>query len=225
MSENKLLANPVWEALTGRQSEHAIMGENVARYKPDTFFFSGIPDGTNEDMERLSELFKQGEMVGLMGFDVEAEPLFKRLGGVKAYQMIADELPEYPEVDFVELTREDIPQMAELVKLTEPGPFAPNLLEIGRYIGVKTDGNLVAMAGERIKVDGYVEVSIVCTHPDHRRKGYARGLSGEVMRKIFEDGDKPFLNVAEYNTSAFELYKSLGFRVNREYPLAVYMRQ
>ena len=226
MIDNKPLANPVWEALTGRQSEHAIMGDNVALYKPDTFFFAGIPEGSIEDMERVAELCKTGEMVGLMGFNIEAEqPRFKRMGGVTAIQMIADELPEYTPVDFVELTREDLPQMAELIKLTEPGPFLPNVIDIGRYIGVKVDGKLVALAGERIKVEGYVEVSMVCSHPDHRRKGYAKGLSCEIMRKIFEDGDKPFLNVADYNTSAVELYKKLGFKVNRQYPLSVYMRQ
>ena len=101
----------------------------------------------------------------------------------------------------------------------------PNVIDIGRYIGVKIDGKLVALAGERIKVDGYVEISMVCSHPDHRRKGYAKGLSCEIMRKIIEDGDKPFLNVADYNTSAVELYKTLGFKVNRKYPLSVYMRQ
>jgi len=225
MSDNKPLANPVWEALTGRQSEHAIMGDNVARYKPDIFIFSGIPEGTKESMDRLAKLYEAGEVVALMGFRIEAEPQFKSLGGVTAIQMIADELPEYQPVDFVELTREDLPQMAELIKLTEPGPFLPNVIDIGRYIGVKIDGKLVAMAGERIKVEGYVEISMVCSHPDYRRKGYAKGLSCEVMRKIFEDGDKPFLNVADYSTSAVELYKTLGFKVNRKYPLSPYMRQ
>ena len=225
MSDNKPLANPVWEALTGRQSEHAIMGDNVARYKPGIFIFSGIPEGTKEAMDRLAELYEAGEVVALMGFRIDAEPQFKRLDGVTVNQMIADELPEYTPVDFVELTREDLPQMAELIKLTEPGPYLPNVIDIGRYIGVKVEGKLVAMAGERIKVDGYVEISMVCSHPDHRRKGYAKGLSCEIMRKIIEDGDKPFLNVADYNTSAVELYKTLGFKVNRKYPLSPYMRQ
>ena len=70
----------------------------------------------------------------------------------------------------------------------------------------------MAMAGERLKVPGYTEVSAVCTHPDHTGKGYARMLMREIMRGIRDRGEIPFLHVRSENTRAIGVYERLGFR-------------
>jgi len=224
ITEYSQLDNPIWEALNGRQREFAIKGENVVKYRPDVFIMAGIPDDTAKSIENLSKLYQKGEVMGLIGFKLDIDPYFKRVFEVQAYQMLADNIPEYKPIDYVELTKEDTPEIAELVKLTEPGPYAPNVIELGKYVGIKDEGKLVAMVGERIKLDGYTEVSLVCTHPDHRGKGYAKTLSGVIIEEIIERGETPFLNVMTHNVPAFKLYEKLGFQTRKEYPITAYMR-
>ena len=113
--------------------------------------------------------------------------------------------------EIVELGAKDSPDMMALTALTKPGPFNQRTHELGTYLGIRHDGKLVAMAGERLKVPGYTEVSAVCTHPEHTGHGYARILTTEVMRRIRSRGETPFLHVREDNVRAIELYERLGF--------------
>jgi predicted GNAT family acetyltransferase len=92
-----------------------------------------------------------------------------------------------------------------------PGPFVERTHELGRFIGVRHEGQLVAMAGERMKPEGFTEISGVCTHPDHRGRGYAAALMCEVARAIFARGETPFLHAFDDNTNAIALYERLGF--------------
>lgn len=224
MKDYHPLDNPVWEALNGKQAEYAVIGEGVRKYRPDVFMFAGIPDDSHNSIEKVAELHKKGEPMGLMGFKLDIEPYFKRVFDVQVYQMLTNKVPEYKSVDYVKLTKDDSPQIAELVELTEPGPYRPNVIELGNYVGIKEEDKLVAMVGERVKLDGYTEVSLVCTHPDHRGKGYAKSLSGVVIEAIIDKGDLPFLNVMSHNNAAFNLYKKLGFTTRVEYPISAYMR-
>jgi predicted GNAT family acetyltransferase len=100
----------------------------------------------------------------------------------------------------------------ELTALTKPGPFDRRTREFGRYVGIRVNGSLVAMAGERMKVLGHTEVSAVCTHPEHTGKGYAQALMLEVIKGIRERGEIAFLHVRQDNLRAIEIYKRLGFR-------------
>jgi predicted GNAT family acetyltransferase len=74
---------------------------------------------------------------------------------------------------------------------------------------------LVAMSGQRLQVPGYTEVSAVCTHPEHTGKGYAAALMLEVMRRIRDRGETPFLHVRGDNSRAIALYERLGFRARK----------
>jgi predicted GNAT family acetyltransferase len=111
--------------------------------------------------------------------------------------------------------------MMELTALTKPGPFGRRTHELGTYLGIRRDGKLIAMAGERMKIPGYTEVSAVCTHPRHTGHGYARILMTEIMRRILGRGETPFLHVREDNTRAIELYRRLGFSERARLHLAV----
>jgi predicted GNAT family acetyltransferase len=128
-------------------------------------------------------------------------------------QMIRSDRKPLPEGDFdaTILGPADVPEMLRLVELTKPGPFRPRTIELGTYIGVRLSGRLVAMAGERLWIDDFREVSAVCTHPDVQGRGYARGLIHQVINRMLRAGQTPILHVESANKRAIELYASLGF--------------
>jgi predicted GNAT family acetyltransferase len=128
-------------------------------------------------------------------------------------------VPQEPK--FRRLTPADIPAMIELATLTEPGPFARRTIELGLFLGIFDSGRLLAMAGQRLHLPQFVEVSAVCSHPNARGRGYARTLMLAVMEDIRKRGKTPFLHVRAGNLRAITVYKSLGFTLRRKVHLAV----
>jgi predicted GNAT family acetyltransferase len=114
------------------------------------------------------------------------------------------------------LSEADAPSMLELVAATEPGPFGRRTPMLGRYLGIRHGGRLVAMAGERLRVPGHVELSAICVHPEARGKGYGAALTQNLMLRAFADGEMPFLHVRPDNKAAVILYRRLGFETRRE---------
>jgi len=110
----------------------------------------------------------------------------------------------------------DIAAILELVSIAEPGPFGPRTLELGTYLGVYEKSRLVAMAGERMRLAGYVELSAICTHPDARGRGLATDLTLRLMSAAYDRGEIPLLHVRSENAAAVSLYRRLGFEVRRE---------
>jgi predicted GNAT family acetyltransferase len=92
---------------------------------------------------------------------------------------------------------------------------------LGTFLGVKVDGRLVAMAGERMKPGGYTEITAVCVHPDHRGRGYAQELLGAIARQIAACGEIPFLHVFSDNDSAIALYRRQGMEIRRRLHVTV----
>src|SRR5262249_52998820 len=119
---------------------------------------------------------------------------------------------------------EDAAEMLALARLTEPGPFLPRTHAMGSFIGIRIGGQLVAMAGERMRFPGYTEVSGVCTHPDFRGRGYARRLSATVASRIEARGEQPFLHAWKSNDAAVSLYEDLGFQLRTDVNVAVLTR-
>jgi predicted GNAT family acetyltransferase len=110
--------------------------------------------------------------------------------------------------------------MLALTKLTQPGPFLPRTIELGSYFGMRESGSLLAMAGERLHLTGFTEVSAVCTHPDFRGRGYSNALMSAVISGIMRRGETPFLHVKTENP-AVHLYQKLGFKVRAQLHLVV----
>ncbi|MCB8882795.1 GNAT family N-acetyltransferase [Acidisoma cellulosilytica] len=140
-------------------------------------------------------------------------------------QMVADRFAGEPAgFDYDVLTPADAAEMLDLARLTKPGPFAQRTRELGRFLGVRRDGRLVAMAGERMKPGSFTEISGVCTHPDHRGQGYAAGLMRDVALAIVARGETPFLHAFADNLGAIALYEKLGFVTRWRPTLTVFER-
>lgn len=208
-----LLDRPIWSALT---THHARFGEGAAvarRYRPDILPFAATETDDPTAIAALAHLAHAGEtLLFLMADPIVPMPGFAAVTMAEAVQMVAQDTPRPPpDETIVALDEADAEEMVNLATLTKPGPFSLKSLELGRFWGVREHGRVVAMAGERMKQPGFTELSGVCTHPEHRGKGYARRLSLHVAAKILETGNQPYLHAYATNTAAIELYESIGF--------------
>ncbi|MGA8212935.1 MAG: GNAT family N-acetyltransferase [Candidatus Sulfotelmatobacter sp.] len=215
------LDNVIWKALTTRQAEFAESFNQGRRFIPEVSPLGAFREPTREGYESLEGLVGTGRTIGLFleapyqpraGWSfVAGAPMPEMVceGADTPFSRSSSSSSRDPEI--VELSAADVPGMMELTALTKPGPFNKRTHELGTYLGIRREGKLVAMAGERLKVPGYTEVSAVCTHPEQTGQGYARILMIEVMQRIRSRGETPFLHVREDNVRAIELYQRLGF--------------
>ena len=128
-------------------------------------------------------------------------------------------------VDIVTLGVDDVPAMIELTALTKPGPFSARTHELGTFLGIRVDGQLVAMAGERMKPAHYTEMTAVCVHPSHRGRGYGQMLLSAISRQIVSRGEIPFLHVFTSNHSAIALYRRQGMEIRRRLHVTVLKKE
>jgi ribosomal protein S18 acetylase RimI-like enzyme len=139
-------------------------------------------------------------------------------------QMLEERVTGFDCAEAITLGVADVPEMLELVAATEPGPFLSRTIELGAYLGIRREGALVAMAGERFHLDGWTEISAVCTKPDNRGQGLASRLVGALIAGIQRRSERAFLHVMSTNTQAIRLYEALGFRVRQHATLTVVTR-
>jgi ribosomal protein S18 acetylase RimI-like enzyme len=224
------LDNVIWQALTTRQAEFAEVFGRARRFAQVVTSLTAFEEEDEQGYASLANLVGPGGTAALfLDAPYKARMGWNRIAGAPLLEMVCENgnFPDHKPNSIsgiVELGLPDSPEMLALATLTKPGPFGTRMRELGAYVGVRCDGKLVAMAGERLKVPGYTEVSAVCTHPDHIGKGYARVLMTEIMRRIRERGETPMLHVREDNTRAVELYERLGFRTRKLLHFAVLRR-
>jgi predicted GNAT family acetyltransferase len=217
--QSHVLDNVVWSALTGPQASLAVVETGVRRFDPVFGAFIGLENDSEASLNGLKRLLVANGEAILVEAKASPVPAGIRITTKDVLvQMTADGLSKGPPLKFeiVPLTDRDGPQMLELATLTKPGPFYARTHELGDFVGVKHQGRLVAMAGERMKPDGFTEVSGVCTHPDHRGLGYAGALMRVVAGQILARGETPFLHSYAHNAGAIALYQSLGFEPRAE---------
>jgi ribosomal protein S18 acetylase RimI-like enzyme len=222
----ELLDNPIWNALATDHAALAIGGADARRYPDDIGPLSGMPVESEAGWAALANLAGPGGVLVLFFREAPRIPqewTVVRSGGL--VQMVAERpkpvATREPEgVTLRNLTAADAPSMVELATLTEPRPFRLRTIELGTFFGILRQGRLLAMAGKRMHLPGFVEVSGVCTHPDVRGQGYARLLISCVMEEIVAAGKTPFLHVLAGNAGAIRVYEDLGFRVRRELEFA-----
>ncbi|MEO8394543.1 MAG: GNAT family N-acetyltransferase [Chloroflexota bacterium] len=227
MNSAQILDNPVWHALTTHQADLAIGDGLAKRYPTDIAPFIALANTSAEAFADLAQIVTAGEKMVLRGFELPPEiPGWTIHNRKMIVQMISE--PPTPEIESAEailtLSEADVPDMLGLVAAAEPGPFLPRTIRLGTYLGIRKDGQLVAMAGERMYPPGYREISAVCTHPNHRGKGYARLLMSRLMAQERQQGDVPILHVMPENMMAQRVYESLGFRKRRDLPYAMLSR-
>jgi hypothetical protein len=222
---NHPLDRPVWSALNGRQASLACRDADARRFAPEYGPFGAAPDGSPASWEALRRLAGSGGGLYL----VETEPPVPPPGTPlrfepECWQMIAERGEPggaAPPFAILDLGEDDAAEMHTLATLTRPGPFSSATHRLGAFVGVRQAGRLVAMAGERMKPDGFTEVSAVCTHPEFRGQGYAPALMAVVMSRIAARGETPFLHVYASNTGAIRVYEALGFRFRRRMAIGV----
>ena len=212
-----VLDNPVWHALIGPHRAHAV-GHGLARHYPrDMAPFSAIVEASDAAYADLAVDLPPGTEARL--FRPCEEPLargWQQLDGFAMLQMIARAVPKHVSEVGTVLSEADSRAMADLVAIAKPGPFGPRTPLLGQYFGVRDGDRLLAMAGERMRLPGYVELSAICAHPEARGRGYAAGLTLQLMQLAFDRGEVPFLHVRPDNAAAVALYRRLGFETRRE---------
>ena len=220
------LDRPVWHALRSRQAVMAVGGDRALRFMPDVAPFAAAADDSQASLAALAALGPaEGHVVLIQASDGALPPGTIAETITAGVQMVAQRLtPLGGQAAIEPLTESDAPAMLALATLTAPGPFRERTHRLGDFLGVKHDGRLVAMAGERMKPDGFTEVSGVCTHPDARGRGYAKHLSHAVATRIVERGETPFLHAYASNVGAIALYQGLGFVIRSKMTITALAR-
>jgi ribosomal protein S18 acetylase RimI-like enzyme len=220
----------IWNAITTGNADIATVDGDAGIYKPDIAPFAGMKELNVKNLDKLYEMTAPGQRAAIHYFD--SPPMDTDKWSTLQQMDITQMVYEAPVTSFttktseliVTLNDEHIPAMLELTKLTKPGPFFQNTILFGNYFGIFIDGRLAAMAGQRMHPVPYMEVSAVCTHPDHRGRGYAKALMLRVMQLILENSFTPFLHVLSSNTGAIQLYESIGYRIRKQFFMDVVKR-
>jgi ribosomal protein S18 acetylase RimI-like enzyme len=211
------LDNPAMAALLGPQADLAQRHGVALRYPADVSPFIALPDQPGADAwADLAKLTSPAGIVATAGVAAEPGPGWHVVMRIDGVQLVADNAVGAHDADSVPLGPADVPEMLDLAARTRPGPFLPRTIEFGGYLGIRRDGVLAAMAGERLRPPGWTEISAVCTAPEFRGQGLATRLTLAVTAAIRNRGDTPFLHAAAENVSAIRLYSALGFGLRRQ---------
>jgi GNAT superfamily N-acetyltransferase len=227
-SDSSPLDNPIWHALVTEQSSLALGSGPARRFPAEIGPLSGMEEPSLACYEALRSLTGPGEAIAVF----YTEPPTPPAGWTMTHYDVLDQMiclePRNPESSHVpqepkfrQLTPADIPAMLELAALTEPGPFNRRTIELGVFLGIFDSEHLLAMAGQRLHLPQFVEVSAVCTHPDARCRGYASILTIALMEEIRQRRKTPFLHVRSSNLRAIHVYEGLRFTLRRKVHFAV----
>lgn len=218
-----LLDNPVWNALSTIHASFDQGNELAKRYPVDVAPFGATRDQSSESYVSLARLLGPTGTAALVFVGVPNLPVgWTIVRGGQAAQMVWNSAELPPMKDSIqELKLSEVDEMLALVELTKPGPFNKRTPLLGSYFGIYDAGRLVAMAGERLRLPGFTEISAVCTHPDSRGRGYASSLVSTLIHEIIERDETPFLHVRTENVEAIRVYEKLGFKTRRIINIAV----
>jgi ribosomal protein S18 acetylase RimI-like enzyme len=220
--------NPVWHALKGPHRHLAVEGGRASRYPADVAPFAAIEEPGPSAFEALRALLAPGESVWIVDEPPKTAGLLLE-ASLECLQMVLpgdaplpdarqDEAGRHagnpgtpPTAGIEALSGNHAREMVALTDVAFPGFFRPGTYRMGCYFGVRREGALAAMAGERLRLEGYPEMSGICTHPDHRGQGLARRLILHLAHQHRLKGLASWLHVGSANSGAIALYRDLGF--------------
>jgi GNAT superfamily N-acetyltransferase len=221
-TDDALLDNPVYAALCGAHARFAQVRGRARRYPVDVAPFLALPSPPSaQDWRDAAGLVAPGTYAAVPYSGAELPDAWLAVEAFDLVQMLGERVTGVDCSEATPLGASDVPEMLELVAQTEPGPFLTRTIELGDYLGIRCEGALVAMAGERFHLDGWTEISAVCTAPDHRGRGLASQLIGALIAGIELRSQRVFLHVLSTNTGAIRLYEELGFRVRKTVTITV----
>ena len=213
------LDNPVWHSLTTQHAGLALTAEGAARYPAAIVPFAAIAEPSARAANQLTSLVDDAESIFIVGVSPEPPPGWQLETKKPVLQMICNtRAPDVPGPPVTSMTLVEAPDMLALTDLVFPGFFRSRTLEMGSYLGIYDGPRLAAMAGERMRLDGYQELSAVCTHPDYTGRGYAQRLLAILCNSAFDRGFTPFLHVYADNTRAIGVYRKMNFVDRRVLP-------
>jgi ribosomal protein S18 acetylase RimI-like enzyme len=216
ISEENKLDNPVWYSLSENHNDFAIDYGNTKFYNPNYGPFGGFITLENTEIA-TKEYSSLIDNFFVVGEKPEIDPSLKIAKELVCLQMVINERIQLPiDVEIVKLGTVHHEILCDLVNLVQPGYFKNKTMLLGDYYGIFKENQLIAVTGERMKMNSFTEVSAIITHPDHTGKGYAKQLITHVVNAIFDQGKIPFLHVAESNIGAIKLYEKLGFVTRRK---------
>jgi ribosomal protein S18 acetylase RimI-like enzyme len=225
-TEEAQFDNPAYASLCGAHAQLAQVRGRARRYPADVAPFLALPTPpTAQDWRDAAELVAPGSYVAGRYGGAKLPDGWQAVQAFDLAQMIEERVTGADCPEAMPLGAADVPEILELVAQTEPGPFLTRTIELGDYLGIRRDGELVAMAGERFHLDGWTEISAVCTRPDHRGQGLASQLMSALIAGIKRRSERAFLHVMSTNTGAIRLYEELGFRVRQTATLTVVTRE
>ncbi len=218
------LDNPVWNALGAAHAPLRLGDDLACRYLPDVAPFAALASESAQAWQALAQLLQPGEQVAVLGAEPQALDAGLRTQPIGVLHQMTATVTAAACDDACGITllgSADAADMLELAQATKPGPFCKRTHEMGRYIGIRDQGRLIAMAGERMRPEGHVEISAVCVDPAWRGKGIAGQLIKRLQAGIQQRGDTPFLHVLASNHTAIALYERLGFTLRRTFFLTL----
>lgn len=212
------LDNPIWHALNTEQIRFAEREGDAARFPPAVTALAGLATPGRDPLAALARLLRPGEATGLLlDAELDLPPELDRVDLAPALQMVHEgSFPALPD-GIEELGPADAAAMLALAEATRPGPFGMRTGELGTFLGIRAGGRLVAMAGQRMRLPGLVEVSGVSTDPAHLGHGHASRLFSAQLALIGGAGKGAFLHVKADNARAIALYERHGFRARRRF--------
>ena len=226
LTDEPLLDNPGYASLCGPHARLAQAHGRARRYPADVAPFLALPSPpTAQDWQDAAALVPVGTYVAGRYGDDQLPEGWRAVQEFDLVQMIEERATGVDCPEAVTLGPADVPDMLELVAQTEPGPFLTRTIELGDYLGIRREGALIAMAGERFHVEGWTEISAVCTKPEHRGDGLASMLMGALVAGIHRRSERAFLHAMSTNAGAIRLYETLGFRVRQHATLTVVTRE
>ena len=213
-AENKL-DNPVWYSLEETHQEFSVTYDSLKCYQPDVCPFGGYL-GSNRIADQIDAYAALTDNFYIVGEKPDFSSRLRLNKELVCLQMVIDRIIEQDILEDIVLLNNHGDALFDLVNMVQPGYFKRRTALLGNYYGIFKNNELVAVTGERMKMNGFTEVSAVVTHPKHVGNGYAKQLVGYTVEKILEQGVTPFLHVTETNTGAIGLYEGLGFKTRRK---------